>query len=138
MLFSGCTSIGPGPTDVNAELTFCISEVNRYRGLANLPALERSGTLESFAAESARIDGIAGEPHQHFSTNNGGGVAFAETELLRWKNGSVHTVIEKGLSKMWEEGPGGEHRDILIGAYTQIGCGIFIGNTGVTVAQDYR
>jgi uncharacterized protein YkwD len=134
----GCAYVGPSPADVETELTFCVKEVNRYRALLGMAALARASDLDAYATDSATIDAKAGEPHQHFSTGNGGGVARAETELLGWRNGSIHTVIEQGLSLMWQEGPGGEHYQIIVGPYTEIGCGLFVGAGGVTVAQDYR
>jgi uncharacterized protein YkwD len=137
-LVQGCTLIGPSPAEVATEMGFCVDEVNRYRALADLPALARSEVLESFAAESARIDGEANRPHRHFTDTNGAGIARAETELLAWKNGSVHRVIEQGLALMWSEGPDGEHIRILAGPYTQLGCGLSINSNGVTVAQDFR
>ena len=119
-------------------MAFCVDEVNRYRALAGLSALARSGTLESFATESAQIDGKVNRAHQHFTDTNGGGIAFAETELLAWRDGSVHRVIEQGLALMWNEGPNGEHTQILAGPYSQVGCGMSISSSGVTVAQDFR
>ena len=39
---------------------------------------------------------------------------------------------------MWQGGPRGEHYDIMVGPYSQIGCGIFVNGREVTVAQDFR
>jgi hypothetical protein len=39
---------------------------------------------------------------------------------------------------MWAAGPGGEHYDILVGRYSEVGCGVFVNGSEVSVAQDYR
>jgi hypothetical protein len=39
---------------------------------------------------------------------------------------------------MWDVGPGGEHYDIMVGAFSEIGCGIAVNGTEVTVTQDFR
>lgn len=135
---SGCTPVGPTIDDEPAELAFCADEVNRYRAHVSLPPLEQSSALETYAAESARVDGSTGQPHAHFLQTNGGGVALAETELLGWSNLDVRAVIGRGLKLMWEEGPTGEHYPILVGPYSQIGCGVFVGNKRVTVTQSFR
>jgi hypothetical protein len=124
LVVPGCAYLGPSGAATEADVAFCVSEVNRYRVLAGMIALSRSAALDSFATESAEMDGT--------------GISSAETELLRWRGASVHAIIEKGLSIMWQQGPGGEHYDIIAGPYSEIGCGIYIGASGVTVAQDYR
>jgi len=138
LVVPGCAFLGPSGAATEADVAFCVSEVNRYRVLAGMIALSRSAALDSFATESAEMDGKASQPHQHFSATGGAGISSAETELLRWRGASVHAIIEKGLSMMWQQGPGGEHYDIIAGPYSEIGCGIYIGASGVTVAQDYR
>ena len=147
-LISGCVIVQPdgsiGLTNASAlanlpaETNFCVDEINRYRATVNLPGLTRSIDLESYAAESARVDGLAHQPHQHFSETNGGGIALAENELLTWPNGDIHGVIQRGLGVMWTTGPSGTHYKIMAGAYTQVGCGIFVNDHDVTVAQDFR
>ena len=133
-----------GPTDaaslanLSVETIFCVDEINRYRATVDMPALTRSTELESYAAESARIDGLARQPHQHFSQTNGGGIARAENELLSWPNGDIHEIIQRGLGVMWTAGPSGTHYKIMVGSYTQAGCGIFVNDHDVTIAQDFR
>lgn len=137
-LTPACTFVGPSPTEVATEMAFCVDEVNRYRAIVGLSTLARSADLEAFATQSADMDGKAGQAHQHFMSTNGGGIARAETELLGWRDGSLHTIIETGLSQMWAEGPAGEHYKIMVGPYTQAGCGMAVNPNGVTVAQDFR
>ena len=52
--------------------------------------------------------------------------------------GSVRAIVRQGLSQMWAEGPGGSHYENMKGAYTEMGCGIFISNGEVTVSQDFK
>jgi len=134
----GCTVLGPTTSDVPAEMIFCVDEINRYRTGAGLTALERSPALEAWATESARVDAAANQPHAHFTATNGGGVALAETELLAWRSDNVHAIVRQGLQFMWDEGPDGEHRVILVGPYTAVGCGAYVAGGLVTVVQSFR
>jgi uncharacterized protein YkwD len=129
----------PGPSaDLASELVFCVDETNRYRTSVNRPPLGRSGTLETYAAAGAQQDGVAHVAHQHFTTTNGGGIALAENEIPWWGSSSVHTVIQQGLAVMWAEGPSGGHYQNIVGPYTQLGCGIFVNGSEITVVQDFR
>lgn len=119
-------------------MAFCIEEINRYRATVAQPLLIRSETLESYAAASAAVDAAAGVAHRHFVTDNGGGVARAETELLSWPNFDVRAVIEQGLAEMWRQGPAGEHYQILAGPWTEAGCGLAVTEHDVTIVQDFR
>ena len=98
-------------------------------------ALDRSRRVGRY---SAQIDGNAATPHQHFEQTNGGGIALAETELLDWTSSSFDAALQQGLQQMWDEGPTGEHYQILVGPYSRIGCGFSSGGNGVTIAQDYN
>ena len=40
-------------TNLEPELTFCVTETNRYRASVGLSALTRSSTLETYAAAGA-------------------------------------------------------------------------------------
>ena len=120
------------------DLALCADETNRYRSSVGLGPLMRSPELEAFAARAATVDGVAHVAHHHFAATNGAGVSRAETEILWWKGFSVRAVIERGLSQMWRVGPGGEHYDIMAGAYAEIGCGIAVHGSEVTVTQDFR
>jgi uncharacterized protein YkwD len=124
-------------TNLESELTFCVTETNRYRATLGLAALTRSSALEAYAAVGAREDGLAHAPHQHFRSTNGGGIASAENEL-QWRSDSVHGVIQQGLALLWAEGPGGGHYENMRGRFTQLGCGVFVNGHEITVVQDFR
>jgi len=138
----GVTTPGGLPTSAaDADLTFCVSETNRYRATVGGAALIRSAPLEAYAADGARIDGIAHVAHSHVTGTNGGGVAFAENEIPWWplgQFGTVQAVMRQGIAQMWAEGPGGGHYDNIKGPYTTLGCGVFIQNGEITVVQDFR
>ena len=137
---SAPTSSNPAAPSSNleAELTFCVNETNRYRATQDLSALTRSGALEAYAAAGAQEDGLAHAPHQHFRSTNGGGLAWAENEIPWWSATSSHAVIQQGLAMMWAEGPGGGHYENMRGPYTQLGCGVFANGNEITVVQDFR
>jgi len=124
--------------NLSASLSYCADEVNRYRASVGKPPLLRSAELEGVAAQAARNDGLSHQAHHWFATTHGGGLSVAENEILWWQGFGVRSVIEQGLQQMWESGPRGEHYDIMVGAFTQIGCGIFVNGSEVTVAQDFR
>jgi hypothetical protein len=124
----------------NDDLQFCVDQTNMYRAMVMKPALSRSSALDAYAAQGAMIDGTAHVAHKHFTDTSGGGISFAENEIPWWsmaQNGSIHDIIAAGLQLMWNEGPGGGHYDNMTGAYTQLGCGIFVNGDEVTVTQDY-
>jgi hypothetical protein len=127
-----------GAAIYEAELVLCVDEINRYRASIGRPALHRSATLEEFAATVARHDAGVREAHAYFRSTNGAGIAKAETEILWWRGFAIQQVIKKGLSQMWQVGPSGDHYAVLAGAYSEVGCGIFVTNGEVTVAQDFR
>lgn len=127
-----------GTAGVSDQLEFCVSEINRYRALAARAPLSRAEALERYAAEAAQHDGSAGVPHQLFARTNGGGVARAETQLLRWHGYSVRDVIVQGLAEMWAAGPGGSHYAVMMGNYSEVGCGVFVNGRDVSVSQAYR
>jgi len=120
------------------DLAWCADETNRYRASIGLRPLIRSAALEDFATRAAAVDGGAHVAHNHFAVTNGAGVSSAETEILWWRGFSVRAVIQHGLAEMWQVGPGGHHYDILVGAFTEIGCGIAVNGSEVTVTQDFR
>jgi uncharacterized protein YkwD len=120
------------------ELAYCTDEINRYRTLAGRPPLDRAADLDDFAARAAEHDHRIRVPHQYFRQTNGGGVSRAETQLLLWKGYPVREVIRRGLAGMWAEGPRGSHYQTLAGEYRQVGCGVFVNGTEVSVSQDFR
>lgn len=140
---SACTLPSTTPTTpdtatLGAALQLCADEINRYRASVGLKALSRSSSLEQFAATAAEHDASIGIPHTLFRQTNGGGVAMAETELLRWPSRTIQSVVTQGLAEMWNQGPTGEHYVILAGPYTQVGCGVYVSDGVVSVTQDYK
>ncbi len=148
---AGCTTAGnpvqPGsvpidPSAVAAATTLCIDEVNRLRASVGDPALARSGGIDAFSAEAARVDGTAHQVHKYFlDTNGGNGTSVAENVIPWWKvsdYGSVETIVRKGVAMMWAEGESGYHYVNIRGRYTQMGCGIAILDGEVTVSQDFK
>jgi hypothetical protein len=73
---SAPTSSNPGPTtNLEAELTFCVNETNRYRATQGLSAVARSSALDAYAAAGAQLNrtGFVGgliprEDHAHGPT----------------------------------------------------------------------
>jgi uncharacterized protein YkwD len=134
---SAAPATGAGASD----LQLCVDEVNRYRKKLGLRALRRLGDLEKCAAEGARADHASGQPHAHFLGTQGCGIAFAENEIPKWPidyAGGVTNTIKKGIADMWAEGPGGGHYENMKGDYTELGCGIFVDGSSITVVQDYK
>jgi uncharacterized protein YkwD len=127
-----------GAAEISSGLSLCVEETNRYRKSVALPPLARSQALEDFAAVAAEHDALAHIAHKYFLQTNGGGTSLAETEILWWRERGVGAVIQDGIAQMWQAGPSGEHYDILIGPYSEIGCGIFVNGAEVTIAQDFR
>ena len=124
-----------------SELQFCVDQTNQYRATVGRPALKRSRALEAYAATSAHVDATSRVPHQYFEKTDGGGIAMAETLIPWWplsRYGSVREIVRRGLARMWAEGRGGGHYDIIVGKYAQLGCGIYSDGTNVTVVQAFR
>jgi hypothetical protein len=124
-----------------ADLAFCVADVNRYRAMANRPALTESAALETFASTSALADAASGVAHSHFTSINGGGISAAENELLSSPL-SFSPTPKDAISNLdgisWAEGPGGGHYQNLTGGYTQVGCGTFTTAGAITVAIEFR
>jgi uncharacterized protein YkwD len=120
------------------DLAYCAGQINALRRSVGLQPLQQSEALEAFAAVAARRDAQARIPHYHFTQTNGGGVSRAQTEILWWQGSSVRAVIQKGLAQMWAVGPSGEHYDILAGPFSEVGCGVFVSGSDITVTQDFR
>ena len=124
-----------------SELRFCVDQTNEYRATLHLRALKRSEALETYAVTSARVDARSRVAHQYFEKTDGGGIAMAETLIPWWpfsRYGSVREVVRRGLARMWAEGRGGGHYDIIVGKYAELGCGIYSDGTNVTVVQAFR
>jgi uncharacterized protein YkwD len=124
-----------------ADLAFCVADINRYRALANRPALAASAALDAYAAAGAQADAVAGSAHSHFIAGRGGGIAAAESELLTSPR-SLYPTLQGAIASLdsiaWSEGPAGGHYQNLIGAYTQVGCGAYATANAVTIVQDFK
>jgi hypothetical protein len=122
----------------------CVTETNRYRAMNGKPDVARSTQLEAYADTGAMID-FSGSPHQHFSSTQGGGIAFAENECPHWNlnqtGGDMSMLVLQCLAAFYAEGPGTGnahgHYNNMMGSYGTLGCGIFQSGTEVTIVQDY-
>jgi uncharacterized protein YkwD len=140
---SSVSSTSPSlPTTATAaDLRFCVDKTNRLRAQTGRAALTESAALEAYAAEGARIDFLANVWHQRFDSTNGGGLARAKNEALAWPldvSRTVTTTIQQAIAAFYAEGPGGDHYQNLTGPYTQLGCGVYISGSLITVIQDFR
>jgi len=135
-------SVAGDPGTVAAAINVCIDETNALRASVGDPPLARSGNIDSFSTEAARVDGEAHQAHKYFLETNGGhGVALAENVIPWWKVsdwGSINNIVKKGVHQMWDEGPSGYHYVNMRGNYSQMGCGIAVINGEVTVSQDFH
>jgi hypothetical protein len=139
LLIAGCSSDGGGG-DSSAH-AFCVDETNRYRAMKGKADVEHSADLESYANTGAMID-FSGSPHQHFSSTQGGGIAFAENECPHWSlqqqgAGDMNMLVATCIAAFFSEGPGGGHYENMMGNYGHLGCGIFESSGSVTLVQDY-
>ena len=144
LLASNCGSspAAPSPTSSgdasSADLAFCVDETNRYRAQAGVAALAKDAALEAYAAEAAKSDGISGVTHAYFNAHPSGG---GENEVIDWHTeiyGNVRGVMQAAIAAYWSEGPNGGHYRNLTGAYTRLGCGVYVNGTRVTFVQDFR
>ena len=120
-----------------ADLTFCVTETNRYRAMVSRTALTESASVEDFAAAAAQSDTQSGIPHGYYNAHSPG--FSAENEAPEWPvTSSIQNTIAAAIAAFWSEGPGGAHYQNLIGPYTQLGCGLFVIGQSVTIVQDYR
>lgn len=136
------TTTPPATAATAADLAFCVTETNRYRAMVARPALQQSVVIEIYAANAARNDGTTHTPSgQTTITNGGNGLVTAENEIqwLPFGTGStVQGVMRTGLANFWSEGPNGVHYRNISGAFTEMGCGVHIGNGEITIVQDFR
>jgi len=120
-----------------ADLTFCVTETNRYRAMVGRAALTESASVETFAAAAAQSDTQTGVPHGYYNAHPPG--FSAENEAPEWPvTTSIQNTIAAAIAAFWSEGPGGAHYQNMIGPYSQLGCGLFAVGQSVTIVQDYR
>ena len=137
-----CGGDDGGSSGGDAAHEVCVAETNRLRQMAGKPALARSAELEAYADEGAMVD-FDSEPHRHFSSTSGGGIAFAENECPQqgnWKlpdGGDMSALVVQCIAAFYSEGPGGGHYDNMMSNNTKLGCGIYQVDTRVTIVQDY-
>lgn len=126
---------------------FCVSETNRYRAMNSKPALAESAPLEAYADTGAMVD-FNSSPHNHFSSTNGGGIAFAENECPQqggWtysQGQDLTQVVGRCIAAFYAEGPGTDyathgHYINMMGNYGSLGCGVSSSGGKITIVQDY-
>jgi hypothetical protein len=141
------TGVDAAPGGTSAK-QFCVSETNRYRAMNGKPAVTESSPLETYADAGAMVDYNANSPHMHFTSTNGGGIAFAENECpghSGWNlppGGDMNALVGQCILAFYMEGPGTDyathgHYINMMGPYAKLGCGIFQSGTDVTIIQDY-
>jgi hypothetical protein len=144
---SDAAGSGSGHNGTVAAHQMCVQETNRYRTTVPAPgtgaaraAVTESTQLESYADTGAMID-YSSSPHHHFITTNGGGISFAENECPHWPlsmtGGDLNQLVVACLAAFYGEGPGGGHYENMMGAYAELGCGIYENGSDVTIVQDY-
>ena len=52
--------------------------------------------------------------------------------------GGVRGALEQGLQMMWDEGPSGGHYRNMVAQRSELGCGIFVNGSEVTIVQEFR
>jgi hypothetical protein len=121
-----------------ADLTFCVSETNRYRTSVGVGELAQAADLEAFALAAARADHASGVEHGYFRANATG--LASENMVLRSPfAGNVRSLITAALAAFWAEGPGGVHYDSMRDPrWRRVGCGIHIDGDQATLAQELR
>jgi len=146
----GCGGGGDG-TDPDAARAagdepyqLCVDKTNQLRATVGAPPVTRSTALEDYANTGAEYDHTR-QPHDHFRSDSGGGIAFAENECPHWDlqfgGGSVTDLVGACIDAFWSEGPGTGtahgHYNNMIGNYGTLGCGIYNVNSDYTIIQDY-
>lgn len=127
-------------TAVTAEdLSFCVTETNRYRAQAGLPAISEASDVAAYAAQAARADHASGQAHGYTSGAHEPAGAYAENEVVQWPLTSTsRAVIERALAAFWAEGPGGPHYENMRGAWQRLGCGLHLDGDRATLVQHFR
>ena len=138
-----------GTTGNASAQQFCVSETNRYREMNGKADLTEAANLETFADTGAMTDYNAMAAHTHFSSTQGGGIAFAENECPGFSGwhlapgGDLNALVGMCIAAFYNEGPGTDynthgHYINMMGNYATLGCGIFSATNGdVTITQDY-
>jgi hypothetical protein len=113
------------------------------------PAVAENTALETYADQGAQVDYDSNSPHSHFTSTQGGGIAFAENECpghSGWHlspGGDLNALVGMCVAAFYAEGPGSDytmhgHYTNMMGPYGKLGCGIDQATNGdVTIVQDY-
>ena len=146
LVVAGCGG-GESPTAPSAssvphqnERQDRVDRTNQYRAQVGRPAYGRSTALETYADAAAKHDGTVRQPHDYFRMTGGGGIAFAENEIIRWSTAAgIENTIRDGLALFWSEGSSGGHYRNMTSTRTPrwaVDCS----STGgaVTVVQAFR
>jgi len=121
------------PEDENNQ-EYCVSVINSYREEHGLSPLIPSETLNDCASNCAEEDALSGEDHGCFNRTGGcDGQALVQNELLGFELalfGSVQDVISVGMEIKMSEGVDELWYQTILGAYTEVGCGVFLTESG--------
>ena len=56
---------------------------------------------------------------------------------LQLAGGSVRRAIIQCLRTSYDEGPGGGHREDMLGEYRMLGCAVHVAGGGVSIVRDF-
>ena len=130
---------GSGDSVDDGPLQRCVDETNRYRAMEGRPPVARSAELDVYAGDGAEYDHTR-NPHDHFRSDSGGGIAWAENECPHWGlgfgGGTVEGLVDACVQAFYDEGPGGGHYENMMGDYATLGCGVYV-DGDYTIVQDY-
>lgn len=128
-----------------AAIQHNLQQVNHYRSLVGAPALKLDLFLSAYAAKGSQELLADHLQHQHFNNTPIPGARSAETQsyvygypLNQPFNGetparNVNEQIDKVLSEMWAEGPGGGHHDIMANPnFKFLGVGLVVNPNDLT------
>ncbi|MDB9744215.1 CAP domain-containing protein [Fibrobacterales bacterium] len=120
----------------------CVAEINKYRVLENLPALDRWEESEGCSDLSAKGDSETGKAHDNFGKCG----EMAQNECPSWK--TVESVLNGCLAMMWDErklpesapfSERGHYLNMSSTKYTKVGCGFYKTDDGeVWAVQNFN
>jgi hypothetical protein len=125
----------PSSSAPNPDLAFCVAEINRYRALANQPAVNASPALDASAAEAAYSDATSNHPHEWQQTHR-----FVAMEDFRAPLfGNVQDTIGRAWNLFWHAGPGWPDYDAMTSdKVREVGCGVYVSPGEVTTVALFR
>lgn len=126
---------GSGGNDV---VSYCISEINRYRATLGAAALPAWSEAETCTENQCRNDAARKQAHASF----GNCTELGQNECPGWGgwHGDPKVVIHDCLEMMWAEGPGGGHYENMRKAsWRKVSCALYTAPNGeVTAIQNFR